>query len=77
MADKPCEKPGGEMPAARVGRDGPCRDAVVAQPLATECFALLSLLLHHNKRGLFWCKSGECLAGDWLQNKKQPLPLAL
>lgn len=36
------------MPAARVGRDAPCRDAVVAQPLVTERFALLSLLLHHN-----------------------------
>lgn len=25
------------MPAARVGRDAPCRDAMVAQPLVTEC----------------------------------------
>lgn len=37
------------MPAARVDRDAPCRDATVAQPLVPECFALLSLLLHHNK----------------------------
>lgn len=64
------------MPAARVGRDAPCRDAMVPQPLVAECFALLSLLLHHSERGFFWCKSGECLAGDWLQDK-QPLPLAL